>query len=44
MFGKIDTVDAITGGIFTLASLATTGVYTGGKLQPGNIALSELSD
>ena len=41
MFGKIDTVDAITGGIFTLASLATTGVYTGGKLQPGNIALSD---
>ena len=41
MFGKIDTVDAITSGVFTLASLATSGVYIGGKLQPGNIALSD---
>jgi hypothetical protein len=41
MFGKIDTVDAVAGGIFTLASMAKTGVYTGGKLQPGNIALSD---
>jgi len=41
MFGKIDTVDALMGGLFTLASLTTTGVFTGGKLQPGNIGLGD---
>jgi hypothetical protein len=41
MFGKIDTIDALAGGIFTLSSLATTGVYTGGRLQPGDIALGD---
>jgi len=40
-YGKIDIEDAVLGGVFTLASLATTGLFVGGTFQPVDIQLTE---
>ena len=40
-YGQIDIEDALLGGVFTLASLATTGLFVGGTFQPVDIQLTD---
>lgn len=41
MFGQIDFEDALLGGVFTLASLSSTGLYVGGNFTPLDVSLGD---